>query len=104
MENASSGEEDMESVIRDVRDIEPEERHVFETLIGHNLAEDQRILVVVLPMGASLDDSVRRRARKELLELCKQGTENRERLRVSVEEADSILDEAFRSVRSGTID
>jgi len=29
---------EMESVIRDVRDIKPEERHVFETLIGHNLA------------------------------------------------------------------
>ena len=43
----------MESVIRDIKDIEPEERRVFETLIGHNLAEDQRILVVVLPLEAT---------------------------------------------------
>ncbi len=94
----------MESVIRDVKDIEPEERHVFETLIGHNLAEDQRILVVVLPLEAHPDDSVRRRAREEFFELCKQGTENRARLGVSVEDADLILEEAFRSVRPGIDD
>ncbi len=92
----------MESVIRDVKDIEPEERHVFETLIGHDLAEDQRILVVVLPPGANQDDSVRRRAREEFFELCKQGTENRERQHVSIEEADSILEEAFQFARSGS--
>ena len=92
----------MESVIRDVRDIEPAERHVFEALIGHGLAEDQRILVVVLPRGANSDDSVRRRARDEFFELCRQGTENRERLGVSLEEADLILEEALQSVRSGT--
>lgn len=84
----------MESVIRDVRDIGPGERHVFEALIGHNLADDQRILVVVLPLGADRDDSVRHRAREEFFGLCKQGTENRERLHVSVEEADLILESA----------
>ncbi len=92
----------MESVIRDVRDIEPDERHVFETLIGHDLAEDQRILVVVFPPEANPDDSARRRAREEFFELCKQGTENRERQHISIEEADSILEEAFQFVRSGT--
>jgi hypothetical protein len=94
----------MESVIRDVRDIEPEERHVFETLIGHGLGEDQRILVVLLPLGANRDDFVRRRAREEFFELCKQGTENRERLHVSVEEADLILEEALQSARAGSND
>lgn len=92
----------MESVIRDVKDIEPEERFIYETVIGHGLAEDQRILVVVLPLGANSDDSMRRRAREDFFELCKQGTESRKRLGVSIEEADLILEEACRSVRSGT--
>ena len=33
-------EYDMESVVRDVRDIESGERRVFETMVGHNLAEN----------------------------------------------------------------
>ena len=94
----------MESVIRDVRDIEPAERRVFETLVGHHLAENQRILVVVLPLGENPDDSARYRVREEYFELCKQGTENRERLGVFVEEADLILDEAFQFARSRTRD
>ena len=51
----------MESAIRDVKDIEPEERQVFEALIGHDLAEDQRILVVVLPLAENHDDPLESR-------------------------------------------
>ncbi len=89
----------MDSVIRDVKDIQPDERHIYETVIGHSLAQDQRILVVVLPPGTISDDFVRRRAREEFFGLCKLGTENRERLGVSLEEADSILEEALRVAR-----
>jgi hypothetical protein len=94
----------MDSVIRDVKDIRPEERHIYETVIGHSLTQDQRILVAVLPSGADRDDSARHRAREEFFELCKQGAENREGLGVSVEEADLMLEEALRAVRSGNID
>jgi hypothetical protein len=94
----------MNSVIRDVKDIQPEERHIYEAVIGHSLTQDQRILVAVLPSGPVSDDFVRRRAREEFFGLCKRGTENRERFGVSVDEADAILDEAFRSVRPGRID
>ncbi len=90
----------MDSVIRDVKDIRPEERRIYETLIGHNLSQDQRILVAVLPSASDLNDSARHRAHNEFFELCKQGAENRERLGVSVEEADLILEEALRAARS----
>jgi len=94
----------MESVIRDVRDLVPDERQVVESMVGHGLAEDQRILVVVLPSGTEPDDGVKLRAREEFLALCKFGTENRERLGISVEDADLILDEALMSGRAGMID
>ena len=70
----------MESIIRDVRDLVPGERHAVETLIGHDLTEDQRILVMVLPMETEPSDSVRLRAREDFLLLSKLGSENRERL------------------------
>ena len=90
----------MDSVIRDVKDIQPDERHIYETVIGHSLAQDQRILAGGrCPREPFQTDFVIRRWREEFFGLCKLGTENRERLGVSLEEADSILEEALRVAR-----
>jgi hypothetical protein len=90
----------MESVIRDVKSLELEERRVYESALGHALHEDQRVLVAILDPAAELDESIRRQARDDLHDLSRQATEHRQRLGVSVEEADRVLDEAIRAVRS----
>jgi hypothetical protein len=94
----------METIIRDVKSIEPGERRVYESVVGHALQENQRVLVVVLDPGAETDESLRQKAIAELHDLCREGTECRQRLGVSVEEADQALEEALRPVRSGKTD
>jgi len=91
----------MESIVRDVKSVESDERRVYEVVLGRALEENQRVLVMVLNPGAEPDESIRRKAMADFQELCRQGTEHRQRLGVSVEEADQALEEAVRAVRSG---
>ena len=91
----------MESVTRDVGKIESGERQVYEAVLGHALRENQQVILRVIELKKEADESARRKARKEFHELCREGTENRERQGVSVEEADQALEEAIRAVRSG---
>jgi hypothetical protein len=91
----------MESIIRDVKSIEPDERRVYEGVLGHTLQENQRVLVIVLEPGAEPDESARRKAMDEFHALCREGTEHRQQLGVSVEEADRAYEEALRAVRAG---
>lgn len=94
----------MESIIRNVRDIASPERGVYESLLGQPLRDNQRVLVMILNPGAEPDESIRRKAMADFHELCRQGTEHRERQRVSIEEADQVLQEAVRAVRSRKTD
>jgi hypothetical protein len=55
---------------------------------------------MVLNPRAEPDESIRRKAMEEFHELCRQGTEHRERLGVSIEEADQTLEEAVRAARA----
>jgi hypothetical protein len=90
----------MESIIRDVKSLESQERQAYELLLGHALQENQRVVVMILNPGAEPDEPVRRKAREEFHDLCREGTEHRQRLAASVEEADQALDEAIRAGRS----
>jgi hypothetical protein len=90
----------MESIIRDVRDIESNERHVYEAVLHRPLREDQQVLVMVLTPGAEPDEAIRRKAMEEFRQLCREGTEHRERQGVSVEEADLALEESLHAARS----
>ena len=90
----------MESVVRSVKGLESDERRVYEAVLGCALQDNQQVLVMVLNPGAAADDSIRRKAVEEFHELCREGTEHRERLGVSIEEADQVLEEALRAVRS----
>jgi len=37
----------MESIIRDVRDIQSDERRIYELVLGHTLQENQRVIIRV---------------------------------------------------------
>ncbi len=87
-------------MIRNVQEIKASERKVYEDVLGEHLQDSQRVLIMVLNPGVELDEAIRNKAMDDFHQLCKQGTENRERLGVSVEEADQIVDEAIQHVRS----
>lgn len=88
----------MESVARDVDKIESDERRVYEAVLGHALHENQQVILRVIELKKEPDESVRRKAREEFHELCREGTENRERQGIAVDEADQSLEEAAASI------
>jgi polyribonucleotide nucleotidyltransferase len=94
----------MESITRNVDQIESDERRVYETVLGHALRGNQQVILRVIDLKQEPDESVSRAAREEFHELCREGTENRARRGISVEEADAALDEAVRAARSRKTD
>jgi len=90
----------MESVIRNVRDIEPDKRDWLENAIGKRLEDSQKIVIRVLTPGVEPDKAVRDEAITDLRELSEKGSAHRESLGVCVEEADEALEEAMETVRS----
>ncbi len=90
----------MESVTRDVDKIESSERRIYEAVLGHALQENQQVVLRVIELKREPDESVRRQASEEFHELCREGTANRQRQGICVEEADQALEEAVREVRS----
>ena len=69
-------------------------------MLGHTLRENQQVILRVIELKKESDESVRREAREEFHEICREGTENRERQGISAEEADKALEEAIWAVRS----
>ncbi len=49
----------MESIIRDVRDIEIGDREAIEHLIGHELGADQRLVIQVLSVDLQRESKIR---------------------------------------------
>ena len=89
----------MESVIRDVKSIESNERQVYESVLGHVLQDNQRIIIRVVDREDEADETSRRAALLEAAELARQGRAAAQAQGFSVEEADAIIDEAIREVR-----
>jgi hypothetical protein len=94
----------MESVTRDVDKIEPSERRVYEAALGRSLRDNQQVILRVIDLKKEPDESVRRKGSEEFHALCREGTEDRQRLGISVEDADAALDEAIRAIRSRKTD
>lgn len=89
----------METVIRYVRDIASGQRLWLEAEIGHQLQDDQRVVIQILAPGDAASVDPRRMAFDQLQQLSKQGARHREASGASEEEADAILNEALRHVR-----
>lgn len=89
----------MESIVRNVKDIENEERRFYESVLREQLRDNQRVFIMVLDPGAQADEAIRRKAMADAMEIARKGSESRERQGVSVEEADRLVDEAIEHVR-----
>jgi hypothetical protein len=47
----------MEPVSKNVADIQPDQRSAFESILGHKLAENQRVIIQVMEIDASSGDA-----------------------------------------------
>ena len=90
----------MESISRDVKSLESDERRLYESVVGHALRENQRIIIHVIEVENEPDQAVRRNAIEQFHELAREASEHRERQGISVEQADQTVDEAVRAARS----
>ncbi len=89
----------MESVVRDVNCIESDERRVYESVLGHTLRENQRIIIRVIDVNREPDEVSRRAALGRAAEIARQGRAAVEAQGITAEEADAAIDEAIREVR-----
>ena len=86
----------MESIIRNVQEIEAAEKRVYEVVLGQRLRDDQQVIVRVLTPP---DEETRQKALAGLKKLSEKGNQHRQSLGISEEEADEILREAKDHVR-----
>jgi hypothetical protein len=89
----------MESIFRDVKSIESDERRLYESVVGHALRDNQRVVIRVIELGGEPDEASRRAALGRAVEIARQGRAPVESQGITAEEADAAIDEAIREVR-----
>ena len=89
----------MESIIRDVKDIVPDERRAYEAAIGHALREDQRVVIRVVNLGAEPDKATRKTALGRSVEIARQGRAAAAVQGITPDEAEAAIDESLQEVR-----
>ena len=89
----------MESIIRDVNKIESDERRVYESVLGHALRENQRVVIRVIELGNEPDQADRRTALDRAVKIARKGRGAVGEQGIAAEEAEAAIDEAIREVR-----
>lgn len=92
----------METIVRNVSEIQEDQKRWLEDALGKQLQGNQRIVIMVLNPGALADDALRQQALADLKQLFAKGGEHAQRQGISEQEADEALDEAMRHVRPRT--
>ena len=89
----------MESIIRDVKSIASDQRRVYESVLGHTLRENQRVIIRVIEVEEEPGEANRRAALSRAVDIARQGRAAVEAQGITAEEADAVIDEAIRDVR-----
>ncbi len=89
----------MESVIRNVKDIEPIQRQWIEANIGRHLDDNQQVIIRVVNIDMEPDSSVRDAALDEASAIAAQGRLHAANQQVLEVEADAAIDEAVQTSR-----
>jgi hypothetical protein len=89
----------MESVIRDVKSLESDQRHLYEAAVGHALGETQGIILHVIELGAEPDQTTRRAAFSRAVEIARQGRESAKAQGITEDQAGAAIDEAIQRTR-----
>jgi len=89
----------MESFVRDIQHIEPDERRLYESLLGSSLQENQRVIVRVVDLGKEPEEPVRRAALGRAAELARQGRQHAADSGASQADVDSAVHDALADFR-----
>jgi len=89
----------METFIRSVDEIDGDPLRWLESGLGHQLRQNQRVMVTVLNMGLEPNEETRRQAREELRRIRAEAAANIEAQDILPEELDAVVDEAIAHVR-----
>ncbi|MGA2034662.1 MAG: hypothetical protein ABSG68_20635 [Thermoguttaceae bacterium] len=89
----------MESISRDMKSLDSDQRHLYEAVVGHALGENQGVILHVIELGAEPDQATRRAALSRAVEIARQGREAARAQGITGEEAGAAIDDAIRKVR-----
>lgn len=89
----------MESISRDVKSLESDERRLYESVVGHALRESQRVIIRVVDLEAEPDQATSRAPMSRAVEIAREGREAARALGVTEEEANAAIEQAIRDVR-----
>ena len=89
----------MESIIRKVDELNTDERRMYESVVGHALREDQRLIIHVVELVTEPDGPTRKAASERAIEIARRGRASAADQGVTLEEADRLIDEAIHTSR-----
>ena len=86
-------------IVRNVRDIPPDDKHSLEHILGEPLRDDQRVCIMVIAPDTAPNEQTRRAALERLHQLLDQAERRAEALGITPEEADAAVEDAMQHVR-----
>jgi hypothetical protein len=89
----------MESIIRNVKDIETAERHVYERVLGEQLRENQQVFIMVMTPNVEPDSETRRKALAEIERLSRKAAAHAKGRGATDQQINEAIDEAVEHVR-----
>ena len=89
----------MESIIRNVKDIEDDKRSVFEIVLGQKLRDNQQLFIRVITVGEEPPAAIRDAALERASQIAREGRANAAAQGITPEEVDAAIDEAVREHR-----
>jgi hypothetical protein len=89
----------MESITRNVKEIDAEQRRTLEQVIGHELRDNQQIVIRIVTPGAVPGGEQRAQAIADLRTLSEQASQHCKSVGVTQREIDEAIDEAMSHVR-----
>ena len=89
----------MESITRSVKEMEAGQWRSLEQVIGHELQDDQQIVIRIVTPEIDPDPEKRARAMADLRRLSEQAAKNCQNLGATEQEIDEAIDEAMNFVR-----
>ncbi len=75
--------------------MEADKRRWIEAVVGHQLEENQQVLIHVLDVGVEPDERLRRDALSQAAEIARQGRTNAAARGATDSEVDAAIEEAF---------
>ena len=85
-------------IVRNVRDISPENRRSLESMLGEPLREDQKVCIAIVPVTGP-DEDVRRAAFARIEEIFARTDAYAREQGITEKEIDEAVEEAMQHVR-----